>query len=100
MSDHAGKRIHVLLKSCRALTLVPQLHLSLPRAKLEAPEILDSQYRFLRPSDSVRLAPKAPCPRLFVVAAQRGHALRALATLLLLRQKLPHRPLRLVDGHM
>src|SRR5437660_11582126 len=53
--DHAGKSIHVLLKSQRALTLVPQLHLGLPRAKPEAPELLDSQSRLLRPSDSVVL---------------------------------------------
>src|SRR5205807_8557316 len=54
--DHAGKPIHVLLKSQRALTLVPQLHLGLPRAKPEAPELLDSQSRLLRPSDSVVLS--------------------------------------------
>ena len=53
--NHARQRIHVLLKSRPALTLVPQLHLSLLRAKLEAQEVLDSQSGLLRPSDSVVL---------------------------------------------
>src|ERR1700675_4481377 len=55
VTEHARKTLHIRCKSSFACSFDLPIHVSTSRAKLESPQIVDSQGPSMRPSDSVRL---------------------------------------------
>src|SRR3979411_1602385 len=58
--EHTRKPRHIRRKSCFGLLFVLPIHVSTSRANPESSQILDSQSRSVRPSDSVRLSEASP----------------------------------------
>src|SRR6202158_1155124 len=54
--EHARKPRHIRRKSCFGLLFLLPIHVSTSRANPESSQIVDSQSRSVRPSDSVRFA--------------------------------------------
>src|SRR5882757_10076587 len=70
VTEHARKTRHIRRKSYFSPLFALPIHVSTSRANPESSQILDSQSRGVRPSDSVRLAEACPPTSKMVGTAQ------------------------------